>query len=146
MSKKKKSLQTVAISYCFVVYSAPLKTALYCWAYFKQSYSLIHKEELVIPSIFFLKREKGREKERERNIDVREKQWLVASPVCPNQGRIHNPGMCPNQGSSGGPFWFVGWRPINNATPARAPRYVLFLYIIDLLLYVIFLMDGRRAE
>ena len=28
-------------------------------------------------------REKG--KERERNIDVREKQWLIASHTCPNQ-------------------------------------------------------------
>ena len=43
----------------------------------------------------FLERGKRREKEGERNIDVREKHRLVASHMCPNRGLGHNPGMCP---------------------------------------------------
>ena len=44
----------------------------------------------------FLERGEGREKERERNIDVPEKHTLVASPT-PSTGELaHNPGMCPD--------------------------------------------------
>ena len=39
----------------------------------------------------FLERREGREKERERNIDVREKHWSVASRL---RTRPDNPGMC----------------------------------------------------
>ena len=35
------------------------------------------------------------EKERERNIDVREKHRSVASHMCLNQGPNHNPGKSP---------------------------------------------------
>ena len=41
----------------------------------------------------FLERREGKE---ERNINVREKHWLVASCMYPNQGRTHNLGMCPD--------------------------------------------------
>ena len=34
----------------------------------------------------FLERREGREKKRERNIDVREKHQLVVSHTCPNSG------------------------------------------------------------
>ena len=44
----------------------------------------------------FLQREEGREKERERNIDVREICQLVASRAPPNGDLAHNPGMCPD--------------------------------------------------
>ena len=42
----------------------------------------------------------GRETERERNIDVREKHQLVASCTHPTGNLTHNPGMCPNQESN----------------------------------------------
>ena len=44
----------------------------------------------------FLERGEGREKEWERNIDVRDKHQSVPSCTCPNQDQIHNPGMCPD--------------------------------------------------
>ena len=46
-----------------------------------------------------LERGEGREKEGERNIDVREKHWLVASRMCPDRGPnlqcrdVHRPGI-----------------------------------------------------
>ena len=43
-----------------------------------------------------LEREEGREKQRERNMDVQELQWLVASCTPPNWEPDHNPGMCPD--------------------------------------------------
>ena len=44
-------------------------------------------------------REKGREKERVRNTDVREKHQSVASYTLPARGLAHNPGTCPDQES-----------------------------------------------
>ena len=44
-------------------------------------------------------REGGREKERERNMNVREKQ-SVASCTHPDQGLNCNLGMCPDQESN----------------------------------------------
>ena len=46
----------------------------------------------------FLERREGREKERERNIDVWGKHWLVASLKSPTRGLACNSGMCPWQG------------------------------------------------
>ena len=57
----------------------------------------------VIYYLFF--RERGREeKDRERNIEVREIHQLVASCTCPYQGTTRNPGLCPNQKSNWWPF------------------------------------------
>ena len=44
-------------------------------------------------------RETGRagEKEKERNIESREKHWSVASCTCPDQDRARHLGMCPDQ-------------------------------------------------
>ena len=38
----------------------------------------------------------GKEKKRERNIDVQEKHWPVASRTTPAGGLDHNPGMVPD--------------------------------------------------
>ena len=46
--------------------------------------------------LFILKRGEDREKERERNINVREKHRLAASHMSPNWDQAHNPGMCPD--------------------------------------------------
>ena len=50
----------------------------------------------------FIFREMGREREREKNIDVRENHWSVASHMHPDQARTHNPGLYPN--------WESNWR------------------------------------
>ena len=46
---------------------------------------------------FFLQRWEGRQKERERNIDVHEKHQSVASRMLPTRDLAQNPGMCPDQ-------------------------------------------------
>ena len=43
----------------------------------------------------FLEREEGKEKEREKNIDVKEKQRLVASHMHPDQGPNPQPRHVP---------------------------------------------------
>ena len=48
----------------------------------------------------YLFSEKGREKERERNVSV----WLVASRVPPPGDLAHNPGMCSDWKSNRRPF------------------------------------------
>ena len=40
--------------------------------------------------------EEGREKERERNMNVREKRGSVSSCTCPSGDLARNPGMCPD--------------------------------------------------
>ena len=44
----------------------------------------------------FLERWEGKEKERERNTDVLEKHWLVASQTPPTRDVAHNWGICPD--------------------------------------------------
>ena len=52
----------------------------------------------------FIFREKGREGERERNINVQEELRLVASCTPPTGDLARNPGMCPDQKSDQQPF------------------------------------------
>ena len=55
--------------------------------------------------IYFLVRGEGvGEKEKEKNIGVRENNQLAALHTHPNRNRICNPGMCPDQESSWWPF------------------------------------------
>ena len=49
----------------------------------------------VFLNYLFIFREKGREKERERNIDVREKHQSVASRLCTDQGLNPQAGYVP---------------------------------------------------
>ena len=69
--------------------------------YLSYFYSYFLKKYLFIYSF---QRKKGREGERERNIDVREKHQPVASHMHPNQDWTPNPGMCPD--------WESNWRPL----------------------------------
>ena len=80
---------------------------------------------LKILFIYFLKREKGREKERVRNVNVLEKHWSVASCTPPTRDMACNPDICPdvelNQWSSGlqddaQPHW---------VTPVRSQQLAL---------------------
>ena len=52
---------------------------------------------------------KGRGRERERNINVREKHQSVASCNGPNWGQTLHPRHLPSVGIEPVTFWFVGW-------------------------------------
>ena len=71
---------------------------------------------VLISNTYFFFRERGEvgKKERERNIDMREKHKLVAS--C----------MCPDWKLNQWPFNFAGWCPTNWATPVRAIIYTSY--------------------
>ena len=51
-------------------------------------------------NILFVFRERGREGEKERYIDIREKHRSVASCTHPTGDQICNPGVCPDQESN----------------------------------------------
>ena len=46
--------------------------------------------------------------EKERGIDVRAKQWWLASHICPTRYRTLNPGVCPDLESNLQHFWYTG--------------------------------------
>ena len=80
-----------------------------------------------------LKREKGKDREKERNSNVREKHQLVASPMhpTPNWGWTYNLGMCPNQGSNPWPFSLWDNAMTNGATPATFADHRTSLWAIS---------------
>ena len=67
-----------------------------------------------------LETEEGREKERARNINAREKYRSVASCMCPDWGLNLQPRHVPWPGIEPVTLWFAGWHPANWATLARA--------------------------
>ena len=85
----------------------------------------------VINYLFFLFID-SREKDRERNIDVREEHWPVASCTLPNWDQTQNPGMGPDWESN---LWPVGLRdnaqPTEPHWPGRKSWFYLFLKIIN---------------
>ena len=70
--------------------------------------------------LFIVERREGREKERERNINVRERHWAVDSWMHPKWGPVLQPRHVPWPGIKLMTFHFVGWHPINWSTPVRA--------------------------
>ena len=86
-------------------------------------------QSLIFFSFIDLKERGRREKERERNIDVREKHLLVASCIHPDQGVNLQPNPWPRHVSwlaiEPTIFWSAGWYPTNWATPARATSIIL---------------------
>ena len=60
--------------------------------------------EIFIYLYIFLDRGKRREKERKRNITVREKHRWVASRMRPDRGQSHTQDMCPDQELNRWPF------------------------------------------
>ena len=63
--------------------------------------------------ILILKRGEGKEKKRERNVNMREKLWLVALHRCPDQGPNLQPRHVSRQEIELATVWFEGKRPTN---------------------------------
>ena len=72
-----------------------------------------------------LERGEGREKERERNNNVREKHWLGASHTCPDRGSNLQPRHVPWLGIELAAFYLVEQCSTNWATPFRAIIWIL---------------------
>ena len=62
--------------------------------------------------IYFLERGEGREKEKERNINVREIHQSVASHTCPAGGPSCDPGRWPD--------WELNWQPFGSQAGAQS--------------------------
>ena len=73
----------------------------------------------------FLEKGEGKEKEREKNIDVWEKHPLVAS-VPPAGDLAHNPGMCPDWESNQQPF---GSQANTQSTEPHQPGHKITFYL-----------------
>ena len=82
---------------------------------------------LVLKDFIYLFLEQGerREKERERNIDVRGRHGSVASSTHPNWGPNPQPRHAPWSGIEPATFHFAGWRPTNWARLVRASLQVV---------------------
>ena len=73
----------------------------------------------------FIFREKGREKERKRNTDVREVRQLGVSHMPAAGNLAHNPGRCPD--------WELNWQPFGSqartqSTEPHQPGQILFIF------------------
>ena len=88
------------------------------------------KDVLEVPKpllvYLFIFREKGRDDERERNIDVQEIHQLAASHTPPTRNLAYNPGMCPNQVSHWPPFSSQAGA---QSTEPHQPRWILVILI-----------------
>ena len=78
-------------------------------------YFIILKDFIYI----FLKRGEGRDKERERNVDVKENHWSAASLMRPNWRPNPQPRHVLWPGIEPVAFHFVGRQPANRATLVR---------------------------
>ena len=65
---------------------------------------------------------------RKRNIDVREKHWLVDFHMCPKWGLNLQPTHVSWPGIEPVTFWFMGWCPTNWATEAREFLWFFVLF------------------
>ena len=74
----------------------------------------------------FLERGQGREKEREGNINMWEKHWLVASCI-PLTRNLGNPDMCPDRGSN---RWPWGSQAGTQSTEPCQPGLFFFFFLI----------------
>ena len=73
--------------------------------------------------LLILERGERWERERERNIDVREEHWLLASCMCPNWGINPQPRHVPWPGIKPMTFWFTG---------PHQPGWVLIFFFLSI--------------
>ena len=87
-----------------------------------------------LPKTCLLISERRKGRERERNIDVRERHRMVASSTCPTGDKTHILGMCPNQELNLQPFGL--WDNVQPTEPHWPGPHPLFLkrcYVLVLL-------------
>ena len=82
---------------------------------------------------YFLERGEGRGKERERNIDVREKHQLIM---------LHVPGS----GIKLVTFQSAGWHPANWATWARAETHIILLTNINPISWIKYILHAESES
>ena len=88
--------------------------------------------------------DRGREGERERNINMWEKNQLVASYKPPTRDLTCNPFMYPDWDSNWWPFAFIVWQYSTNCgTLVRAISEILFAFYYTLF-YVTFFTKSKR--
>ena len=81
----------------------------------------------------FLERGERKEKEKERNIDVWEMYWLVASRLPPTGDLALNPGMCPDWESNQWPFCSqAGTQSTEPLNPLFSCQYQAVLFMVAL--------------
>ena len=107
---------------CFYWLMIKSRSCLYFGCYvpsvFFKNFSLIY----IFLELLKLILERGRG--RERNINMKEKHWLVASHTDPDQRGNCNLSMCLYQESNPRPFGFWDDTPTDWSTPARARTVV----------------------
>ena len=72
----------------------------------------------------FLERGEGRKEERERNIDVQEKYWFVASCTSPTGDSACNPGMFPDWELN---WWLFGLQAGTQSSEPHQPGHQLVI-------------------
>lgn len=103
------------INYCWFynqTQASSLRTSQFLIAYFCINKILVLLKKMCL--YWFL------ERERERNINVREKTWLLASCMCPKRGRKPSTWYMPWLGTELVTLQCTGQRSTDPATPARA--------------------------
>ena len=108
----------------------------------------IRSHSFCFKDFMYLERGKGREKERERNIDVREKHKPVASGTLPNLGPNLQPRHVPWSRIEPATLCFAEWCPTNWATPVRAKPFLIFwnlLILLNIILYTSFSINRCRS-
>ena len=71
-----------------------------------------------------------RERDRERNIDVREEHWSVASHMHPNQRSNMQPWCVPSPGIKPANFWCTGWCFHHLGHLARVDHRILLFILL----------------
>ena len=104
---------------------------------------------LIMFCVFFLEKWEGEEREKARNINMREEHWLVAFQMYPDWDQTHNLGMCPDWESN---LWPIGSQ--DDAQPSHTSQGVfckfqrtsLALLLLNLPLGILFFYDAIVRE
>ena len=109
-----------------------LVSKLFHYTFLLKKYLSTHPHYLYIYCFFkrfylFSERVEGREIERKRNFNVREKHQLAAPCMPPTRDLAHNPGMCPDWESNQQPFGSQA--STQNTEPHQPGHMCIFMYL-----------------